>query len=417
MGDSYTDFGHYQTTATSRTISQAYTQGITDLLMGRIRNDPATENWGIAGQNIAQVLARMPTIISEAQARGVKLLVIPVGKNDEGMAGNPTPFADQISGLQQIWDLAAAAGLGVLDMIQPWRITAQGGWSGSFTAADITARKNLIDQVAAWRLAQNGRRPNFRSIDTRPLLADPGMDRESYSWSMADGVHPVWCGTYFMSKAGAAEVYPLLSTPSPIVADDTGNLITNGVLAGTAGGKGANVSGSIADGWQAQLVAGSGATYASGSVVASKASYTSKTGQVLPSQRFDFSNLLYTGGAGSNIWLNRTMTLDNALPAGNYRLLVPYRIVSPGNMRGPFVRITENDGASAFQYNQSAPNSGAGTLREGYEGCICGENIAVRAYSGSGTRSLQVIISTTMDQAAVPLTGSIEFGPVSLRAA
>jgi lysophospholipase L1-like esterase len=242
-GDSITDF---YANISSGTPNITYSQGISYARQMQLfaRNRfKITAEYGVAGETMAQIRARVATVIADP-ARNVFLLA---GINSITSA-TPTPTADIISDNKAIWDALQAAGKRV---IQPTIMLAR-----QITTA---AQRLVFDQVNAWIMSEGPKR-GIIVIPWHHLWADPVDGKphgpsQSAPWTTIDGTHPSSYGAALMGKYAAdilAPLFPANGAQLTYSNADSANAITNGMMVNTAGTGLLNAvtNSAVADGWK-----------------------------------------------------------------------------------------------------------------------------------------------------------------------
>lgn len=273
-GDSITAAAPYVTATSIGNHPYAPSSWLMPMLGQRARTDFSL-NFGVAGNTSAQLLARIDAIA----ACPADIIVILIGTNNVNGSVSAQTLTDYKSDMAAIWDRLAAAGKVVVTMPPLPRNLSAGNQNN----------RRVLHAMREWMLRQawSGRR-NFYIADAAVEYGDPTSatyaPRAGYDY---DGLHPQARGGY---EIGAKSLFRVLDRILPPVpqflasADDVydatynpgGNLLTNGLLDGTAGSKntvqGLTPTGDIATSWQTSFSAPySGGTALSGlTVVGSK---------------------------------------------------------------------------------------------------------------------------------------------------
>lgn len=241
FGDSITDF--YATITTgSPTIT--YTQGVSfhrQMQMFARNRFKITAEYGVAGETVTQILARVGTVIADP-ARNVFY---------HGGINSITADASAASIIadnKAIWDALQNAGKRV---IQPTIMNAR---------QIVTAsQRQQYDKVNAWIMAEGPKR-GIIVIPWHHLWSDPVDGRphgpsQSPPWVTIDGTHPSSYGAALMGKFAAdflAPLFPANGAQLTYSNAETTNAITNGMMINTAGTGQLNAvaNSAVADGWK-----------------------------------------------------------------------------------------------------------------------------------------------------------------------
>lgn len=191
-------------------------------------------NFGVAGETSSQVLARVGQVV----AARPNICTVLAGTNDGAISGGS---ATTIANLDAIY--SALTGAGILVIAIP--ITPRG--SGT------TAERQRMLRVNDWIKRRSGR--NFIVLDlTENFGHSAWVPKAGYTY---DNLHPTPVGAFQIGKALAALVTALIpSAPAPgvttldtydAVNNPSGNLLPNGVMAGTGGGLATGFTGQLAN--------------------------------------------------------------------------------------------------------------------------------------------------------------------------
>lgn len=183
-------------------------------------------NFGVGGNTIAQMLARIPDVI----ASGATACLILGGTNDVAQLATEAEVLTNIDRLfNEGHDVLAAAG------VQP--IVATIPPRGRSTAASTSDQRQRIAKANA-RIRRYAQQRGYPLVDFHKILVDPatGMYLDAANNATDGGVHPntVYCRK--MAEAVVAAVSPMAGA---FVADlagwqtDPTNLIPNGLFLGT----------------------------------------------------------------------------------------------------------------------------------------------------------------------------------------
>lgn len=243
FGDSITDFYN---TITTGTPAVTYSQGISyarQMQMFSRNRFKITAEYGVAGETMAQIRARVSVPIADP-AQNVFLLA---GINSITSA-TPTPAAEVIADNKAIWDALQNAGKRV---IQPTIMLAR--------QIATTAQRQVFDQVNAWIMAEGPKRGivviPWHHLWTDPLDGKPHGPSQTAPWVTIDGTHPSSYGAALMGKFAAEFLAPLFPGNGAQLTysnADTSNAITNGMMINTAGTGQLNAvaNSAVADGWK-----------------------------------------------------------------------------------------------------------------------------------------------------------------------
>ena len=222
-------------------------------------------NFGVAGENIAQVMARVPSVI----ASGARLCVVNPGTNDLP-AG--TALATMKSGY--LAGITALLQAGVRVLVVPILPRNDTGWNALSSGARATARR-VRDAFNRWLWELCFTTPGLEWVDILDLFTDlqtssqdnpAGSGRSVFTY---DGLHPSSLGAFWMGKAIADVVNRIVSParyPSnPFAAfhlseNPSGNMFANPMLVGSQAAAGAGMSGNVAPSWAIGRYGGSSIT-------------------------------------------------------------------------------------------------------------------------------------------------------------
>lgn len=200
-------------------------------------------NFGVSGDKVADVLARMAPIL----AANPQVYYLAIGTNDAGVTAYATWTAQYLALLVQLMNTGATV---ICSTILPRTLATQ-------STRDAAQRMNIFIRSLA------GAYDRVFVTDPTINYGDPTAadwsPRTSYSY---DGLHPKGLGAYHATKPLVSllnMLYPPVGVPMALPADvfsaanPGGNLLTNGILAytsgGTNGGGGGTISGNITDAW------------------------------------------------------------------------------------------------------------------------------------------------------------------------
>jgi lysophospholipase L1-like esterase len=247
-------------------------------------------NFGVAGDNTTQVLARVPAAITTMKAASVQYCVVHCGTND--IYASPTiTHATTVENLAAIY--RALIGAAITPIIVPIIPRAKNATSGSMTTADRQRIQRINNWIRDFAWSSNMVRladPTIGIVDHSVTNGDPiGALTAATTAYTYDGLHPSPRGAYWMGKAiSDALQYDLIGISrrawSQIDTFDatnnpSGNLLTNGYLTGTAGTAGTGTSGNVASSWTARRQSGT-----TGAITASKGTVATGNGTTYPTQ-------------------------------------------------------------------------------------------------------------------------------------
>lgn len=241
LGDSITDF---YATITTGTPAITYSQGISyarQLQLFARNRFKITAEYGVAGDTMAMIRARVASAITDP-ARNVLLL----GGINSVTAGvtSASIIADNLA----IWDALQAAGKRV---IQPTIVLAR--------QITTTGMRQAYDQVNAWIMSEGPKRGvvvvPWHHTWSDPVDGKPHGPSQSAPWTTIDGTHPSSYGAMLLAKYAAeilAPLFPANGSQLTYSNADSSNAITNGMMINTAGTGQLNTvpTTTVADGWK-----------------------------------------------------------------------------------------------------------------------------------------------------------------------
>jgi lysophospholipase L1-like esterase len=202
----------------------------------RVYRAPQTNNFGNSGDTTAQMLARVNAVVNA----GCHIVVFQGGMNNIG-GGGLTVCTSAIADLKAIFATLMNAGIAIVDTTIFPR-TGPALWN----QAQISTAICIND----WRreFARSNRASGYYLVDLDPVMTDPS----AATWAIlanylqaSDGIHPSVLGGSAMGYAIAQVInqlvppwlVPLVSISDTFdaVNNTRGNLLPNGVLAGTGG--------------------------------------------------------------------------------------------------------------------------------------------------------------------------------------
>lgn len=242
-------------------------------LSGKRLNFPLANNFGVSGDRLDQILARVPNVM----ASGAEICFVLGGTNDLVQG---TAFATMQANMLSILSQLLAAG--VQPIVIP--ILPRDVGSGGFTSAMLRVQgrfNNWLRELGYGRsdvLLAAGL-PTHKY----PIIVDPTQyiqnaadaNGNTLANMLIDGLHPATTGAYWVGKA-ISDVLKVIIPPRPTILtavgdiydatnNPAGNLLftssaNDGLLAGTGGtmtaGTNLTISGSVATDWNARRSSG-----------------------------------------------------------------------------------------------------------------------------------------------------------------
>lgn len=331
-------------------------------------------NFGVSGDTTNMVIDRLAPIV-DAKA---DIYYVAIGTNNIGSK----TWGQTVADLETIWSALLATGAIVIaQTILPRTLATQ-------------SSRDFLWRVNRWIRMQAGTRPRLYIVDPALNYGDPAAadasPRTNYAY---DGLHPTTLGAYFATKPLAALLNSLVPDvlPSFVGASDVysvdnpeGNLLTNGALAGTAGtlgGGGGTISGTVADSWTLN-------TSANGGTVTSLVNAGSKT-------------TLADGRVAQHINLSGTYTGAGSATVNNSTLvLISQDIVSFANYSvGDRLQLTADIAVAVGAANVASIEAFLLATIGGQnytftDGASMGDRIPAEAYSGSLKTPVMTLVGT-----------------------
>lgn len=290
-------------------------------------------NFGVSGENSAQILARVGQVIAARPA----ICVVLEGTNDTALS-----YEQTIANMSATYSALLNAGIIVVAIPITPRSTG--------TSAQRLKMNRVNDWIRRRRLGTR----NLHVLDLTEILGDQAWSPlANYTY---DGLHPQHLGAYYMGKALAGlitsiiPVAPAQAVNSLDVYDatdnPTGNLLPNGIISGTGGSVGTfsgqmatsfftnsvNLYGSavalskstMADGKAAQRIQWSGAY--TGGTPAFQISSNATVGNISIGDTVELScEIEVAAGAACNVsltlyagWSGGSASAKDLLPSANY---------------------------------------------------------------------------------------------------
>ncbi len=343
MGDSNTDFSRNVSATQYQYTTTGYVHWLRRLARGRFYMQPDYVT-GLAAMGTAHfATTQAPQVIARSPRPNIAL--VQIGTNDNGVLTAAQAVANVQAGVQAL----NAAGILVFLL----SIVPQASWN--------SAKKQWAAEVNRhyWLMAHN---PAFhvRFVDLNPAYVDFSSGSPIAAYQYSDGVHDSPAGGLVKAQTILPALEPLLPPTSellPMTSADawdatlapTGNMVTNGMLSGTAGslfaptGSGGGASGQVATGW----TGGNSATGIS-DVTCALSKGTHPAYPTLPTQ------VMTIGGVGNSASGFRILQTLPALPTGLVAGDVIYAEmdvswVNAANIRQLWLRLGVNDGTTTTE--------------------------------------------------------------------
>lgn len=287
LGDSITAQNTYGSPLLMRSIG--YMAWAICLSKGKI-NFSNDLNFGVSGQTTEQILARTPSAISSMKAQGTQFCVVHAATNDLSAIPTIAP-ATSVANLRSIYTQLLAAGISPIAVPVLPR-------SFSMTASQILrlqSTNNLIRSMARSIPGVLVADPTLHITDQANASGFPlGANTASATAMTVDGLHPSTRGAYWLGYEIVQSILaflPAQSTQTWSQADlydatdnQSGSIMLNPMMAGTAGTLGLGASGQVADSWTAKRQSGT-----TGVIVCSKTSISADASNSYPAQQLVFS--------------------------------------------------------------------------------------------------------------------------------
>lgn len=301
---------------------------------------PKTNNFGIGGNTSTQLLARINTVIAAQPG----ICLVGIGGNDY-TAG--ISLATTKANLVAIWDALKAAGIYVIAL----PILPRGPAYGTYT----TEHKAFVSQVNQFIFASARVRPNFEAVDYLPVCYDyVAMDGTAKAALQHDGTHPAQFGAFtvgapiskVIERIAPPRTGDLFTNPSDVysASNPYGNLVANGLLAGTTGTKSNGATGDVATNWALSMSSSSiGMT-----CVGSKEAHPTVTG--LERQVITVGGTLTANGQAIFSQTINYNASSGYQPGDTVEAICEVEVVSSSNISGISLDIRNQDGASSLSY-------------------------------------------------------------------
>lgn len=313
-----------------QTVPKGHAYWLAGLSRGALSVLPV-QNFGIAGENTAQILAR----IGAAVASPAGIVVVVAGVNDPLDATlNATP-ALSLANLETIWSTLNGAG-----KLQIWRAESpRSAWQA--TPAQVAHHMAICNRIASF-----ASRPGTLVFNPWPI----GVDLTTGDWRAtgfcADGVHPdasqalgesrlIW--DMLKGILPPRMVLPTSGDDILSAVNPTGWYDLNFYFAGTGGTLAANATGQLATGW---------------SVMTSEATLTAACSVVTLGNGQRAQRIVVSGtptGASPYVMLYRGHTMANLNAGDRIQMWADFAIASgySGLTDGPQVWLDESSGPDA----------------------------------------------------------------------
>ena len=391
---------------------------------------PLGNNKGVSGDTSTQGLARYATDVAPT-ARD--LTTVHFGAND---VTNSIDKATTWANLKAIYGYELAAGKTVV-AITPLPRT---NWTGGWTTAQQTAALNQLlwvrNQIIEYCLIT----PGMVLVDPWRFFTDPTVSSglplgngTSIPFYTVDNLHPAPAGAfvigYLLARAlaghvpfnesvvgGAADVYSATDNP-------TGNLLTNGMLAGTSGTLGsAAVAGSVATSWKVSYsgsASGSPVTCSIESTRTDGASLgiTGQTALTIPGPRQVIAVSESSGGSNDQVFFAQTVS-SNFSPGDVLVAEIEIDVSNIANMTGLGLTVNDlpGDGTTAARHwdlGQYATNRGFNT--QAWNGVLRTFPFTVVASLSPGPHTLTFQVAAFFNASSAAASATIKVSNASLR--
>jgi len=416
LGDSITAAAINSSSTTMSFRGFGFMAWLPSLLNQRISYE-AADNFGVAGDTTAMMMERLPSVL----ARTPTWCVVLAGTNDVPfVVGGSLSYEKVIANLTTIYETLLAARIGVIAVPILNRETFTG-----FDATQIASAQRVIGRINAWIASYAaGREGGFRVIDPRSVWTDAtGLPTTDTAY---DGLHPNTNGAFLIAQSIATQIdgdIPKLdrrfldpfdlwnATDNP-----TGNLLTNGELAGTGGTLTAtDVTGDVPTSW---TFVRTPTTALGGVTTISKEARTDG----VPGEWTVVEFASTSGSFGlCNFNLRQILTVDDVTISAGDEIDFSAEIVwsNTAGMLGAMLQATENDGSTNLFYSAvSGPALSATSIvvPASGSGLFKAPRFTVRPAGGVGSRTIQFImqVAANTDQAG-GTTARVKFGGAQAR--
>lgn len=285
------------------------------------------QNAGVGGDTTTGMLARLET---DVIAKNPDIVFIHAGTNDITAGAS---FATITGNLNTLYSTLLTKGILVV-AIPIYPRGSGSNWASS-------AQRNLHHAVNHWIRDKALSTQGMILVDGTPYMTDPASSTGDVRTDFTiDGLHPSPLGGFYVGEA-AYKVFKEITRPAATLCyspsdvydatnNPAGNLLTNGLLAGTAGTVGTGASGQVADSWNLFRNSGTIATAAGSKVnrpdglpgtmqqiVLSSAGSGSGDGSVI----FTTSPSTLTSNIATNNWYEALLEIDVSAPTSGNKMI------------------------------------------------------------------------------------------------
>ena len=251
LGDSLTQFALNSGAGITQWTPASYLTWLRWTMRDRFHTEPALI-LGVASTRTDHLLA---TQVPQAIAARADIAFVQDGTNDVGLL----TAAQSIANVAAAVRLLNAAGIAVVLIA----IVPQGGWSTAKRQQAAAYNRQL------WMLARDAARA-VRFVDVNPAYTDYGTGNALAGYQFSDAVHDSPSGALAKAQLIAGAVDDLFPRAAELVISSsadafdaalnpTGDMLANGLMAGTTGTLTSGATGTVPTGWTGGLAA-SGAT-------------------------------------------------------------------------------------------------------------------------------------------------------------
>lgn len=347
---------------------------------------------GVNGETSAQILARVGTIT--ALSPRPKFCFVSAGNND---VENAVATATTIANIAAI--ITALNAVGIIAVIGP--VFAR----STSTAPQIAATRTINAAVRAMAAPSRMIWTDWSSL--------VGADGLALANVLYDGIHPGTKGARAMAPWAAGSVGRRVSGVFPLASNASPGLMTNGLMAGTAGTVNFGFSGQNATGWTCYRVAAA----TGGTQTVAKVARTYGDGEWV---QIALAGLTYTDTWSGGIVTPAVSYATAGLVEGDWAEFVVEVEVDPGavNFEGIGVQVLDNNGSTTNQSNWTPFVSGGAAHLTTWSGItrmvIRTAPFQIRA--DAGTDSIQVRITLRGEAQEVGgITATARVGRATLR--
>lgn len=351
------------------------------LLRNRLDFDGAL-NFGVSGDTTTQMMSRLGLVLAARPA----FCTVLGGTNDYPSL----PASTTVANLKAILTALRKAG------IRPVWLPV--------LPRDIASSNAQFICAVNWEMRQWCRSQDILISDVSEVWIDPATGTPKAAMT-TDGLHPNTFGAYLIGAKLSQTLSPFVPSDdglvySPLdVFDATNNIYgalnANPLCTGTTGTKFTSVTGNYLASWSSQIVGGPAWT---GTIVASKDTPTDGLGEW---QRLTFTNFATASSSQALQFFHQlTLTGTSRLVGSRYQSMCDFEVVSNGGgLNMASLSTTENNGAS--NSGSSCLSGGSATDRLDptalWSGVLRTAPVTMRAYSGSGSNTLQTTLQLLVD--------------------